>query len=156
MLRRPIIAVVLAAVLACDAPASREAEEQAAGGLKSAPTSPLSRRPSELGAPEARCRAIQREAVPNDGSLVLIVSDTMRRDAASIYRRDGSGLSRARTPHFDAFAEDHLLFAHAISQAPGRSHPSRRSSRRSFRHSTEFLTIPTERAERARLPARLT
>ena len=118
MLRRPIIAVVLAAVLACDAPASREAEEQAAGGLKSAPTSPLSRRPSELGAPEARCRAIQREAVPNDGSLVLIVSDTMRRDAASIYRRDGSGLSRARTPHFDAFAKDHLLFAHAISQAP--------------------------------------
>lgn len=44
--------------------------------------------------------------------VVLIVSDTMRRDVMGIHG------GRARTPAFDAFASAHLWFGRAVSQAP--------------------------------------
>jgi arylsulfatase A-like enzyme len=61
---------------------------------------------------EPRCDQVRLAAPAEGTSLVLVVNDTMRRDAAGVY--GGS----ARTPHFDRFAREHLLFRNAVSQAP--------------------------------------
>jgi len=61
---------------------------------------------------EPPCDELRVVSVPENASLVLIVSDTMRRDAAGVYG------GRARTPAFDGFARQHLLFRRAVSQAP--------------------------------------
>jgi choline-sulfatase len=49
---------------------------------------------------------------PPDTSVILIVNDTMRRDRVGAY--GGS----AKTPAFDAFARENLLFEHAFTEAP--------------------------------------
>ena len=58
------------------------------------------------------CNRLSLESVPADASFVLIVNDAMRRDRAGIYG------GAARTPHFDAFAREGLLFSRAIAPAP--------------------------------------
>ncbi|MFN8530246.1 MAG: sulfatase [Anaerolineae bacterium] len=45
-------------------------------------------------------------------NLLLIILDTLRRDRLSIY-----GNPRPASPHFDAFAADHLLFERAVAPA---------------------------------------
>jgi arylsulfatase A-like enzyme len=49
---------------------------------------------------------------PNAPDVVVVVLDTMRADHMSAY-----GYARPTTPHFDALAENGLLFAEAISPA---------------------------------------
>ncbi len=61
---------------------------------------------------EPPCAQIHVSTAPAQPNVVLIVNDTMRRDAAGIYG------GAASTPHFDRFAERHLLFEHAFAQAP--------------------------------------
>src|SRR5262249_7734447 len=49
---------------------------------------------------------------PVGASVILVVNDAMRRDALSAYG------GRARTPRFDRFAAENLLFESAMTQAP--------------------------------------
>ena len=63
-------------------------------------------------APEAACRQLSWDGRPRAASVVLIVADTLRRDALGAYG------GPAETPHFDAFAARHLRFDGAFSQAP--------------------------------------
>lgn len=49
---------------------------------------------------------------PTHPNVVLVVNDTWRRDRVGAYG------GPAATPAFDSFAERHLLFEHAFSQAP--------------------------------------
>lgn len=63
-------------------------------------------------APEPPCQAVRLGAVPRDANLVLVVNDTMRRDRPGVYG------GPARTPVFDAFARDHLVFLRSFSEAP--------------------------------------
>jgi len=58
------------------------------------------------------CRPLHLEAAPPAASLVLIVNDTMRRDRVGAYG------GPARTPVFDAFAGENLLFRRASTPAP--------------------------------------
>jgi arylsulfatase len=60
---------------------------------------------------EPACTEI-RAPGPQRVDVVLVVSDTLRRDATGAYG------GAASTPHFDAFAADHLRFERAISAAP--------------------------------------
>lgn len=53
-----------------------------------------------------------RRPPPADANLVLIVSDATRRDRVGVYG------GPARTPAFDAFARNHLLFLQAFAAAP--------------------------------------
>ena len=55
---------------------------------------------------------VRLDGSARDVSVILIVNDTMRRDRMGIY--GGS----ARTPVFDRFARNHLLFERAFTQAP--------------------------------------
>jgi choline-sulfatase len=66
--------------------------------------------PVDLGAPA--CAALSLARVPPDANVVLILNDAMRRDRAGAYG------GTARTPHFDAFARDGLLFERALASAP--------------------------------------
>ncbi len=61
---------------------------------------------------QAACEDVRLEAPSARRNVVLVVNDTMRRDAAGLY--DG----RAETPHFDAFGRAHLWFDRAATQAP--------------------------------------
>ncbi|MCP4241027.1 MAG: sulfatase [Myxococcota bacterium] len=61
---------------------------------------------------EHRCAQIHRSEAPTQRNVVMIVNDTMRRDAAGIYG------GTAATPHFDRFADRNLLFENAFAQAP--------------------------------------
>lgn len=62
---------------------------------------------------EPVCRELVRSGEPvRPSSVVLIVNDTMRRDRVGAYG------GPARTPAFDAFAREHLLFRQAYTQAP--------------------------------------
>jgi arylsulfatase A-like enzyme len=63
-------------------------------------------------APAPSCRALRLVEAPRGASLVLVVNDTMRRDRLGIYG------GPARTPSFDRFARDNLLFRRGLSQAP--------------------------------------
>jgi len=58
------------------------------------------------------CDELRIEALPEAANLVLVVSDTTRRD------RFGAYGGPADTPRFDAFAEAGLLFEDASSNAP--------------------------------------
>ncbi len=59
------------------------------------------------------CDEISMPAPPApDTSVILIVNDTMRRDRVGAYG------GAAKTPAFDAFAKENLLFEHAFTQAP--------------------------------------
>jgi choline-sulfatase len=62
--------------------------------------------------PEPPCAELVLGGVPPEANLVLVVNDTMRRDRMGVY--GGS----ARTPAFDGFAREHLLFEHAVTQSP--------------------------------------
>jgi arylsulfatase len=62
--------------------------------------------------PSPACRALRGVEDPIAANVVLVVNDTMRRDRVGIY--GGS----ARTPVFDGFAREHLLFERAHSEAP--------------------------------------
>ena len=55
---------------------------------------------------------VRLDGSSHDVSVILIVNDTMRRDRMGIY--GGS----ARTPAFDRFARDNILFERAFTQAP--------------------------------------
>ncbi len=55
---------------------------------------------------------VRLDGSPQGYNVILIVNDTMRRDRMGIY--GGS----ARTPAFDRFARDNLLFERAFTQAP--------------------------------------
>lgn len=68
--------------------------------------------PAGTADPEPRCATLTLEQGPAHRNLVLIINDAMRRDAPGIY--GGS----ARTPVFDGFAGEHLLFERAFAQAP--------------------------------------
>lgn len=57
------------------------------------------------------CQRLVRGEAPPASGLVLVVSDTMRRDRVGVY-------GGPPTPAFDGFAREHLLFRHASSQAP--------------------------------------
>lgn len=70
-----------------------------------------SRDPTEAGGLRA-CTALHRDGAPAARSLLLIVNDTMRRDRIGVYG------GAARTPHFDRFARENLIFRHAASAAP--------------------------------------
>jgi arylsulfatase A-like enzyme len=61
---------------------------------------------------EGACRELAGRALAPQAPVVLVVNDTMRRDRLGVY----GGL--ARTPVFDAFANENLRFDHAYSQAP--------------------------------------
>ena len=63
-------------------------------------------------APEPPCGAIRLAEPARRRSVVLIVSDTMRRDRVGIYGGPAS------TPVFDSFARSNLYFDRAYSQAP--------------------------------------
>lgn len=67
--------------------------------------------PSEL-VGEPRCEELRVEAPLHDGNLIIVLNDTMRRDFVGAYG------GAASTPRFDAFAAEHLLFEHVITQAP--------------------------------------
>ena len=95
--------LLLALLVACDAADQRERRAGNADELAKA---------RSLAAPESACQVLRKVAVPERGSLVVIVSDAMRRDAPGIYG------GAAHTPHFDAFARQHLRFTRAVSQAP--------------------------------------
>jgi len=71
--------------------------------LLGCPTDPT----EELAATELRA-----QGRPERTSVILIVNDTMRRDRVGIYG------GPAKTPHFDAFARENLLFDVAYSAAP--------------------------------------
>ena len=75
--------------------------------LGCAETEPASE--AEIAAPA--CNRLSLASVPADASFVLIVNDAMRRDRAGIYG------GAARTPHFDAFAREGLLFSRTIAPA---------------------------------------
>lgn len=61
---------------------------------------------------EPRCQELRVESPLDDGNLIVVLNDTMRRDFAGAYG------GRAKTPNFDAFAAENLLFEHAVAQAP--------------------------------------
>jgi len=61
---------------------------------------------------ELACREIALAQPPAHPGVVLIVNDTMRRDRIGIHG------GPAATPHFDAFAREHLLFERAVTQSP--------------------------------------
>jgi arylsulfatase A-like enzyme len=61
---------------------------------------------------ELRCSELRIEAVPEAASAVIVLNDTMRRDAVGAYG------GKARTPALDALAEEALLFERAVSQSP--------------------------------------
>jgi arylsulfatase A-like enzyme len=63
-------------------------------------------------APAPPCAELELRAAPHRRSVVLVVNDTMRRDRVGAYG------GPARTPAFDRFAAEGLLFEHAYSQAP--------------------------------------
>ena len=63
-----------------------------------------------IGPASATCD-VQLDGSSHDVSVILIVNDTMRRDRVGIY--GGS----ARTPVFDRFARDNLLFERAFSSS---------------------------------------
>jgi arylsulfatase A-like enzyme len=63
-------------------------------------------------APAPPCTELELRGAPLRRSVVLVVNDTMRRDRVGAYG------GPARTPAFDRFAADGLLFEHAYSQAP--------------------------------------
>jgi arylsulfatase A-like enzyme len=65
-----------------------------------------------LAEPDPACTALRASDTPIAANVVLVVNDTMRRDRVGIY----GGL--ARTPVFDGFAREHLLFERAHSEAP--------------------------------------
>ena len=64
----------------------------------------------------ADCQPLRRGGGEPAASLVIAVGDTVRRDAIGAH-------GGAATPVFDAFAQEHLLFSRASSQAP-RTKPS--------------------------------
>ncbi len=57
------------------------------------------------------CAPLVLRGSPEASGLVLVVSDTLRRDRVGVH-------GGPTTPAFDAFAREHLLFARASSQAP--------------------------------------
>lgn len=63
-------------------------------------------------APDPPCTTLQWDRKPAPRNVVLVVSDTMRRDHMGIHG------GRARTPAFDRFASEHLLFTQARTQSP--------------------------------------
>jgi choline-sulfatase len=63
-------------------------------------------------APEPPCTALAIDELPESPNVIVIVSDTMRRDRIGIYG------GAASTPSFDAFARDHVLFDRAYTNAP--------------------------------------
>ena len=63
-------------------------------------------------APAPPCAELELRGAPLRRSVVLVVNDTMRRDRVGAYG------GPARTPAFDRFAAEGLLFEHAYSQAP--------------------------------------
>ena len=63
-------------------------------------------------APDPPCRELRWSGVPHRGNVILVVSDTTRRDRLGIYG------GPARTPVFDGFARRNLYFENASSQAP--------------------------------------
>src|SRR5690606_37781494 len=66
----------------------------------------------QTAAPSIGCDAIPGGPGPADGSVVLVLNDTMRRD------RMGIQGGAARTPNFDRFAAENLWFVRAVTQAP--------------------------------------
>ena len=62
--------------------------------------------------PVVGCDAIPGGRRPANGSVVLVLNDTMRRDRMGIHG------GPARTPHFDRFASENLWFLRAVTQAP--------------------------------------
>ena len=68
--------------------------------------------PPGLADPSPPCNALRWNEPPRKRNVVLIVSDTMRRDRVGIY--GGS----AGTPVFDGFARRNLYFTQAYTQAP--------------------------------------
>src|SRR5262245_12275502 len=66
--------------------------------------------PEERG--ELACSELRLASQPAGASAILVVNDAMRRDALAAYG------GRARTPHFDRFAGENLLFESAMTQAP--------------------------------------
>lgn len=68
--------------------------------------------PDALRGEPARCPALHWSGGPARRNVVLVVSDTTRRDVLGAYG------GAAETPAFDRFAADHLLFEHGVSQAP--------------------------------------
>jgi arylsulfatase len=65
-----------------------------------------------LAAPDPPCNALRWNEPPRRRNVVLIVSDTMRRDRIGIYG------GPARTPTFDRFARGNIYFTQAYAQAP--------------------------------------
>lgn len=61
---------------------------------------------------EPACNALRLEKPPGRIPVVFVLNDAMRRDRAGAY----GGL--AKTPAFDRFARENLLFAAAFAQAP--------------------------------------
>ena len=66
--------------------------------------------PELLGEPACRELVVDRARAARN--VILVLNDAMRRDALGIYG------GAAKTPHFDEFAREHLVFDHAVSQAP--------------------------------------
>jgi len=62
--------------------------------------------------PAPPCGELALAGAPQKRSVVLVVNDTMRRDRVGVYG------GPARTPAFDRFAAEGLLFERAWSQAP--------------------------------------
>ena len=58
------------------------------------------------------CDDLQWSGERRAGNIILVVNDTMRRDRMGPYG------GPARTPAFDAFARQHLLFEQGYTQSP--------------------------------------
>jgi arylsulfatase A-like enzyme len=68
--------------------------------------------PDRADGPDPACQVLRGVEDPIAANVVLVVNDTMRRDRMGIHG------GPARTPVFDGFASDHLLFERAHSEAP--------------------------------------
>jgi len=86
---------LLLAAVGCDG------EPEAASGPAAAEAGPI-----------PACTALRLEGEPAPRPLVFVLSDTLRRDRLGAYG------GPAATPHFDAFAEAHHRFTHAVTQSP--------------------------------------
>ena len=71
-----------------------------------------SREPQRASAPIPPCSALRRAGPAQPRSVVFIVADALRRDRLGVYG------GPARTPGFDRFARENLLFTAAFTQAP--------------------------------------
>jgi choline-sulfatase len=68
--------------------------------------------PSGSRLPDPPCQALKLAAPAPDTNFILIVNDTTRRDRVGIYG------GPAKTPTFDTFAREHVLFDRAFTDAP--------------------------------------